>query len=407
MEDLRLKFRGALDRLGLDISANNYDRLHNKETEPPRKTMERRTGVSWSKLKEWAATGNLPTPGEPDTNDRFAAILSENQRLGKSLSKARDISQVIIDCCLTEIAKLKIAPVQIPRRETATENLEFHLMRSDAQVGQYTDARWVQGVSRYDSQIYECRVNKLAEKVSLFREQDHRSLGLNKLVVYHLGDQVEGEGIFKGQPFAIDLPGVEQLFHSLRVEAGFVLFLASIFPEVEIFCVPGNHGRPGRKGDNHPKTNFDYVFYRLLQMTLERQENVKVYVSESPSMLVRQGEFNCLLNHGDNATSWNGIPYYGLDRVAKRVHELYGMVINYNFCGHHHTPCNLADRVIMNGCLPGGSDFSVNRLTVATRPSQKIFYFDKDHGINRESNLYLAEPVKMEADENGIFTAYV
>lgn len=406
MEDLRQRFRTALDRLGWDISANNYDRLKTA-SEPARRSMERQLEMGWTKLKEWAASGELPTPDEPDTTDRFTAILAENQRLGKSLSKARDISQVIIDCCLTEIAKLKIAPVQIPRRENSSENLEFHLMRSDAQVGQYTDARWVQGVSRYDSQIYECRVNKLAEKVSLFREQDHRSLGLNKLVVYHLGDQVEGEWIFKGQPFAIDLPGVEQLFHSLRVEAGFILFLASIFPEVEIFCVPGNHGRPGRKGDNHPKTNFDYVFYRLLQMTLERQENVKVYVSESPSMLVRQGEFNCLLNHGDNATSWNGIPYYGLDRVAKRVHELYGMVINYNFCGHHHTPCNLADRVIMNGCLPGGSDFSVNRLTVATRPSQKIFYFDKDHGINRESNLYLAEPVKMEADENGIFTAYV
>ena len=406
MEDLRLKFRGALERMGWDITPDNYD-AQRMDHEPSRRTLSRKTGKGWALLKEWAASGELPTPDEPDETNRFAAILAENQRLGKSLSKARDISQVIIDCCLTEIAKLKIAPVQIPRRETATENLEFHLMRSDAQVGQYTDARWVQGVSRYDSHIYECRVNKLAEKVSLFREQDHRSLGLNKLVVYHLGDQVEGEGIFKGQPFAIDLPGVEQLFHSLRVEAGFVLFLASIFPEVEIFCVPGNHGRPGRKGDNHPKTNFDYVFYRLLQMTLERQENVKVYVSESPSMLVRQGEFNCLLNHGDNATSWNGIPYYGLDRVAKRVHELYGMVINYNFCGHHHTPCNLADRVIMNGCLPGGSDFSVNRLTVATRPSQKIFYFDKDHGINRESNLYLAEPAKMEADENGIFTAYV
>lgn len=406
MEDLRQRFRTALDRLGWEILAEAYEHAREGQ-EPSRRTLYRKTGLRWAGAKEWAATGNLPTPDEPDETNRFAAILAENQRLGKSLSRAKDISQAIIDCCMTEIAKLKIAPVQIPRRENSTENLEFHLMRSDAQVGQYTDARWVQGVSRYDSQIYECRVNKLAEKVSLFREQDHRSLGLNKLVVYHLGDQVEGEGIFKGQPFAIDLPGVEQLFHSLRVEAGFILFLASIFPAVELFCVPGNHGRPGRKGDNHPKTNFDYVFYRLLQMTLERQENVKVYVSESPSMLVRQGEFNCLLNHGDNATSWNGIPYYGLDRVAKRVHELYGMVINYNFCGHHHTPCNLADRVIMNGCLPGGSDFSVNRLTVATRPSQKIFYFHPDHGINRESNLYLAELVRMEADENGIFTAYV
>ena len=35
----------------------------------------------------------------------------------------------------------------------------------------------------------------------------------------------------------------------------------------------------------------------------------------------------------------------------------------------------------------------------------KIFYFDKDKGINRESNLYLADPVRLTPDENGIYTA--
>lgn len=334
-------------------------------------------------------------------------LVNQNRELKASLNKATDISSVILDHCTAEIAKMIIKPVKIPQKINSKENLECHLMRSDAQVGQYTDEAWTQGISKYNAEIYKERVEKLAEKVNIFKEQDKTSLGLNKLVIYHLGDQVEGELIFKGQPHSLDLSGVDQLFYSVEVESNFLLAMASIFNEVQVFMVPGNHGRAAKKGEGHPRTNFDYIFYRTLQITLKNQPNIQLFVSESPSLLVEQGKFLFLLNHGDNAKGWNGIPYYGLDRAARRVNDLYGMVINYNLCGHHHTPCNLADHIIMNGCLPGGSDLSVNRLLSASRPSQKMFYFHPEFGINRESNLYLAEPVRLRPDINGIFTSYV
>ena len=31
-------------------------------------------------------------------------------------------------------------------------------------------------------------------------------------------------------------------------------------------CVVGNHGRPGAYGTNHRKTNFDYLFYRMVSI---------------------------------------------------------------------------------------------------------------------------------------------
>jgi hypothetical protein len=405
--DLALKkaFRAILEKYG-DLSADRYDAIKD-DSKPPRRTLRRRKGgMDWADLKAWAMSDDLDTT-EPKDERTYGALIAQTKMLKSNLDKSRDIAATIIECCVAEIAKLRIKPVSVPLKKSVGENLEFHCLRSDAQVGQYTDEAWTQGVSQYDSQIYRERVQRLTEKISLFKHQDSSSLGLNKLIIYHLGDQVEGEGIFRGQSFALDLSGVEQLFYSVEVECSFILAMAHIFPEVEVYCVPGNHGRPGRKGDNHPKTNFDYVFYRIMQITLRGQDNVKFYISESPSMLIQQGIFVFLLNHGDMAKSWNGIPYYGLDRAAKKVNDLFGMIIHYNLCGHHHTPCNMADHIIMNGCLPGGSDFSVNGLLAASRPSQKIFYFHPQFGINRESNLYLADPVRLEADERGIFTSYV
>lgn len=389
-----------------NISSLEYDTLICAEWKPSRRVMCREYGCTWKGLVALAMGSEAPNKEKQEQPQGYQCLIRQVDQYRKEAAKAKDMGQVIYDACVTNLASLKINPVKVPGHVHAQENQEFHLLRSDAQVGQVTDAAWTQGISRYNAEIYEDRIDTLLEKAILFKRQDEASLGLNKLVIHHLGDQVEGEGIFRGQAFAIDLCGVDQLFRSVEVEGRFLLTLAGVFEEIEVYCVPGNHGRPGGKGDNHPRTNFDYMFYKILALSLRDQPNIKFFISESPSMLVEFGKFLFLLNHGDVAKGWGGIPYYGLDRMANRVTQLYGKIIHYNLCGHHHTPCNLADKVLMNGCIPGGSDLSVNRLLAASRPSQKCFYFDPEHGINRESNLYLDEPVALKPDHNGIYTAY-
>jgi hypothetical protein len=327
--------------------------------------------------------------------------------LQRDLDKARNYNQIFIENCLAEIQKLNIKPTKVPSREFTPDDLEFHAMRSDAQVGQVTDLRTVQGLSEYNKDIYAERVKRWTEKIILFKEQDKRSLGLNKLVIHGLGDQVEGECIYPGQAFYLDLSLTDQLFYSVEVESNALLSLASVFNEIEYYGVSGNHGRPAKKGDNHSRTNFDYLFYRALQSALSRQPNIKIFVSESPSMLVRHGEYNFLLNHGDCVKSWMGIPFYGLERMYQKLNSLYGISINLELVGHHHQGLNISDRIIMNGSLPGGSELSINRMGITNEPSQKIFYFSKKYGINRESNVYLSEPYKLKQDEQGIYTAYV
>ena len=395
-EQLLEAFKNILLQRGEEISANTYDNLGIPR--PSRKTLQRRTGLPWSELKASVL---------PDTTDaKRMHLVRQNKDLFGKLEKQRDIAQVFIDNCLAGMDKISFHPAKIPKKLKTKENLECHALRSDAHVGEYIDAEWVQGISHYDSETYKKRVDRWVQKLILFRTQDHVSLGLNKLVLYYLGDQVTGENIFRGQPFYLDLSLTDQLFYSLEVETNSILALASEYPEIEIFCVLGNHGRPGMKGQNHHKTNFDYIFYRALQKALERQKNVKVFVSESPSMLVQNGRFIFMLNHGDNAKGWNGIPFYGLERMFRRLPGLYDMIINYELVAHHHQPANLSDKILMNGSLVGGSDLSINKMGLTNLPSQKIFYFHHEKGINRESNLYLADAVKLEPDKNGIFTAY-
>jgi hypothetical protein len=401
-EAVLVHFRNILEQVGAAISANTYDKI-TLANKPGRKTLERRFG-SWSEAKALA----LGIEDASFNDKAHIALAEQNKALLGRIEKERNLTQSFVNNCLAAIAKMNVKPMPIPKKELKTEDLEAHAMRSDAHVGEFLNPADVQGLSNYNVESYKRRVHRWTEKMIRFREQDKQSLGLNKLVLHHLGDQVTGENIYKGQAFYLDLNLTEQLFTSVEVESNAVLTLAQVYPALEIYCIVGNHGRPGAYGANHRKTNFDYLFYRSLKQVLINQPNIKMFVSESPSMVVQHGNFIFLLNHGDAAKGWMGIPFYGLERMFRRLPNLYNMIVHYELVGHHHQPANIGDsKVLLNGSLVGGSDLSINRMGLANLPSQKLFYFDKKHGLNRETNLHLKDPVQLKADENGIFTEWV
>jgi len=388
--------------IGWDAGTDAWDKL-NVTDKPARCTLVSMFGAgSWRDLK------NVVRDYCFDASETTTEYLSQtNDQLKSKLKKQQNLNHIMIDTFRAELSRINFSPSTIPPLEKTKPDLAFHVLRSDDQVGEVVDKNMVQGIGEYNTPVFIDRINRLAERICVFREQDKNSLGLNKLVIHMLGDMVEGETIYKGQAYFIDLPVIEQLAVALRENVNFILTMASAFPQVEIFAVMGNHGRVGGKGDNHPRTNFDNILYMMMQMALEKQKNVKMFVSYSPTMLVRHGNFNFALNHNDDVKSYMGTPYYGLERKARRLSDLFGMTVHYKVGGHFHTPANLGDETIMNGTLVGGSELSINKMNVSSRPCQKIFYFDDKHGINRESNLYLDEPVVLTADENGIYTSYV
>jgi len=397
-EELLEHLKLILLEYGEDLSAEAYDSL------PLEDKISRRT--YYNRFGSWREACLLAL--RSDGNIRHEYLVDQNNRLFRELEKSRRINRVFVENCLSAMSKISFKPAKVPQKERKNKvNLSFHAMRSDAHVGERVDKLWVQGLGAYNVDIYKERLWKWVNTVIKFRDEDKTGLGLNKLVIHYLGDQVGGEQVYRGQPFYLDLSLTDQLFLSVQEETNAILTLAEHFPEIEIFCVLGNHGRPGRKGDNHYRTNFDYIFYRSIQQVLQRQKNISVYVSECPTMIVKHGDFVFLLNHGDSITRYKSIPYYGIERMIRRLPDLYGMLIDYQLIAHFHEPANLNSRVYINGSLVGGSDLSINKMGLTNIPSQKIFYFHDKYGINRESDLYLADPIELTPDENNIYTPHV
>ncbi len=394
--DLLENLKNILLEYGEDLTPQEYDDL-NTPGKPSRSYLRKRIGL-WQVCKNKALGGSYDI-----TNEH---LIKQNERLLAQLEKQRNVNQVIIDNCLARIDRCSFSSAKIPSSENVKSVQEFFALKSDDHVGELVDPAWVQGVAEYDVNVFKKRLGMWTHKVATFREQDKNALGLNKIIINMLGDHITGEMIYAGQAWNIDVCLVDQLFTCVNAYADALLFIANVFPEVELYCVQGNHGRHGKKGEGHPRSNFDYVFFRMLQKIVAQQENIKVYISESPTMLVRHHIFNFALNHNDDTRGWNGIPYYGLDRKARRLPKLYNMPIHFYLGGHFHSPASLNDETFLNGTMIGGTDLSINKMRVASRPSQTIFYLDPEHGIHRYTNIYLAKPTKLEADSTGIYTAY-
>ena len=344
----------------------------------------------------------------PQNAEHFGTLAAENRTLRDRIRKITDKEREF-ESLLLRAAELmpKHVPVRAGKHTDAKPELDFHALRSDEQAGAFITALDTNGTGGYSSSIYVERLHAWADKILTFHRQDKRSLGLNKLVIHRLGDWLEGETIYPGQAFYIDAPVVDLIYQTvIPHEVEVMRRLASHFESIEQFCVIGNHGRAGKKGDHHWRTNFEYIAYRTLQAALASQPNVKTFVSESMSMIVQHGQYRFLLNHGGHLSSNYGVPYYAMDRTYKALPNLYGMIIDLLLVGHRHTPVNLQDQVMMNGCMPGGSELSVNVMLTSSRPSQKIFYFDQEKGVNRESSLYLSDHIRLTPDKDGIYTPH-
>ena len=338
----------------------------------------------------------------------YETLAKENVRLKNSIARTQDTREWTERLITTAAAvmpkpkRYRPAPYQ-----KASRQQELHALRGDEQAGAKVTALDTNGLNEYDLDKYAEYLHRWTDKVIQFKREDEKSHGLNKLELTHLGDWLEGECIYPGQQMHIVAPVIDVIFNTvLPLEIEAMLRLSCIFHEIDIFAVIGNHARAGKKGDHHWRSNFEYVLLRALQAALQDQSNINVYISESPMMIVQHGKSVFAYNHGSHLTGSYGVPYYAMDRTYKALPSLTGILIDHYICAHRHTPVNLQDQVIMNGSFQGGTDLSVNKMLAISRPSQKVFQLDLDNGINRESNLYLANRPKLVADKNGIFTPY-
>jgi len=339
----------------------------------------------------------------------FGSLIRVNKQLKHKVEELEDAHLIF-----REVIKGALAPLP-PYRAASTAKKRgakdaelLGLLLSDIQPSLVTLADTA-GLGQMNKDTLPGMVDMWAEKVLLITEILRSDHPVNELVIFGLGDYVEGEDIYPGQAWHLDMNLHEQIVTLADLFSTAIRRLGQEgkFKTITLYMVPGNHGRLGKPGKI--RANADDFFISFLELALSKIASITVHHSASPLMCVRLFEkWNCLLSHGHETKAWMGIPWYGLERDTLKHSAMMQMPIHYKFIGHHHKPalapigpnCNW----MANGCWTGPTDFSVNRLKSAIAPEQWAFGFHPKIGRTCLWDIRLGEVPVLKPDENGILT---
>jgi len=307
----------------------------------------------------------------------------ETKKLLDHSHKANILEKLIIEQVHRDIVALPPASFMPPKAPKTTYRQdrspeEAMLVISDAHIGEFVSKDETDGLCEYSFEIFVRRLQHIVDTIRKLNK--HKiNVGLTKLTVAVLGDMCAGN-IHEELEITNEAHIVTQACMGGYVFSQFIREISTLFPEVEVICLGGNHGRiQKQKRFKQKNLDWDRVLYEIAAAYSQQYKNVTFTMPRSTYWVGDINGHTFLLFHGDHIRSWGGIPFYGVLRTVTNLKTQYaptGRIIKYSVLGHFHTMGELADvhgDTILNGAFMGGNDFSIGAMAKVTYPGQHYF----------------------------------
>lgn len=352
-----------------------YDEIHKEYATAPSE-----------KLEQWARQCGYKN------RDSFVTCI--HKRWGIRRAKSQPVSEIAEpEKIIIPAPLIKIKPIKQEGRRGEGE--EVHLQPiSDCHCGLLT--------TTYNTKVFKERLARLREAMIRLCLLHRKMRPIRKLVVPFLGDQVQGEQ-YGAQGFVeeFELSAMEQIYDILVPEfTNFFVNLLQIYPKIEIYGVEGNHGNIQRRSQIMTKrSNWDVVFYRALKETLSKYQRIELKTQEVGGewyQVISVNGWNFLVVHGDQILSYQGVPFYGVEKRGLRWKQSIGVdePFDYVLSGHLHNPNFLWNAGVnwwINGCFPTDSKFPLTRIGLKDVPMQWSLFVNHKYGVTAEYRLNLVK----------------
>lgn len=314
------------------------------------------------------------------------------RQIEKEKFKKEELIQAVYTAAYDASSGLIIPDVPKPKLTPKNTEETAIIVFSDLQLAKITKT--------YGTDVAEQRVKLYAEKIRTITEVQRHDHSVKKARVYLLGDIIEGELIFSHQPWQVDASLFRQVtVDGPRILISFIRTMLSIFEEVHVIGVPGNHGRISEsfKSRNNPETNMDRMLYQIVKDRLADSGQKRLtwniaweknesgwYVVDTP-----YDNHSFMLFHGNQIKgSAFGFPWYS---TSKRIPSWAAGAIpepfQYTIFGHFHQATRLTLNHITvwcNGTFESDNEFAREVLAAAGRPTQLLMFLSPKHGVTAE-----------------------
>ena len=346
-----------------------------------------------------------PLPGEFTTaekveRDREVRRLTERAKEAEAkyaeAMRGGEVEDRIVDAMEKRVPRL--APVHAPtfaKRSGGKPETAVALV-SDYHIGEVVSIEETGGLAHYDFDTFTRRWQYHVDSIGGIVFGKLTGYDIPRLRIAMLGDMVSGI-IHEELVDTAEGTVMEWVIDGAHVVAQGIRQLAAEFAHIDVDCVVGYHGRMSKQVRFKQRyVNWDYLFYHFVRLELADQHNVAFTIPKSFYMLAEVEGHGILLLHGDNIKSWNGVPWYGINRAVTNLSALlHAQKRTFSMVnlGHFHNAGTL-DRIdselILNGSAIGGNEFSIGALFTSNQPRQVLYGMHPEHGRTWQYSLDLS-----------------
>jgi hypothetical protein len=292
---------------------------------------------------------------------------------------------------VTPAPLIRIKPIKQEGRRGQGEETQVQPI-NDPHVGLKTPT--------YDKVVFRERMGVLFEAMVKFCLLHRKMRPIKKLVTPLLGDMAQGEqyGV-QGSVEEFEMGAEEQIYTVLLpVFTNFYINALQVYEEIEIDGVPGNHGNIQRRSQTMSKrSNWDTIFYRALKESLSKYSRITVNIPEPAGKWYMVRDINgwkFLMVHGDQIVSYQGVPFYGIERRGMRWKQSIGIDEPFDFMltAHVHNPNFLWNNGVptyVNGCMISDSPFPVVRMGLKDVPILWSLFVNRKYGVTASYRIQL------------------
>lgn len=323
-------------------------------------------------------------------SDMKGTIRRLQKRLAKEKEKTDAIANALYEAIHDGLAAVDVPKFDPPQKDRRRKGEETAIaVLSDWQLGKKTPT--------YSSEVCEERIELFTKKASNIVDIQRLDHPVKKIALFFVGDMIEGELIFPGQAWHIDSSLYQQVtIDGPRIMMATVNWASSMFEEVDVYAVPGNHGYLGGRSrkDMHPESNADRMLYQICSQLTEANEyeNVNWHVAEDWWYVADLGD-KCrfFLLHGEDVRSYSGIPWYGWTRKVMGTTSMERiwpeMSYDHMVAGHFHTPVSIyinGRRLWINASTESHNPYAARALSAAGEPAQWLLFSKPGRGVTAE-----------------------
>jgi hypothetical protein len=257
------------------------------------------------------------------------------------------------------------------------------------------------GRGEYNTEIFDERLERWLDATTGIIGKRANGYNIEELTIALGGDQVEGDEIFAGQAWQLQITPPEQVWQLAEKMTAAISELVRFAKEeigveyISLYGVDDNHGKVGgkRSGARPSTYSWNWLFQQILFDRLSGQSIDEFACEPGGTLFFYSAGHEFQLIHGHQIKGWGGIPYYGINKFESKSVRLHNRAYKYCLMGHIHQPAEISNgaaETIVSGDWVGPNNLS-GQMVAGSRPQQKVIFVSNKWGVSNTERIYFQE----------------